>query len=60
MNPVPGLALFCMMTLTEGRVINYSAVAPFTQPDPVSIEDKRAIEFKPQIHIGGGAIPTQL
>ncbi|OWZ03886.1 hypothetical protein PHMEG_00024307, partial [Phytophthora megakarya] len=35
-------------------IINHDGVVPFKQPEPVTISEKAAIKFKPQLHIGNG------
>lgn len=38
-------------------VLSHDQVAPFTQPDPVTISEKAAVKFKPQLHISNGCHP---
>ncbi|KAE9015611.1 hypothetical protein PR003_g14472 [Phytophthora rubi] len=37
--------------------INHNEVKPFPQPEPVTISEKAAVKFKPQIRIGSGCVP---
>ncbi|EGZ12850.1 necrosis inducing-like protein NPP1 type [Phytophthora sojae] len=39
------------------KTINHDEVKPFPQPEPVTISEKAAIKFKPQIRIGSGCVP---
>eukprot|EP00644_Phytophthora_capsici_P000878 jgi/Phyca11/109089/e_gw1.16.427.1 len=41
----------------EPVTINHDQVQPFAQPEPVTISEKAAVKFKPQIHITDGCVP---
>ncbi|KAK1930809.1 hypothetical protein P3T76_013766 [Phytophthora citrophthora] len=42
---------FCLTVFhyVHGDTINHDQVQPFAQPDPVTISEKAAIKFKPQL-----------
>ncbi|KAE8984407.1 hypothetical protein PR001_g23186 [Phytophthora rubi] len=40
-----------------GAVIGHDQVASFAQPEPVTISEKAAVKFKPQLHISNGCHP---
>ncbi|GMF37323.1 unnamed protein product [Phytophthora fragariaefolia] len=42
---------------SSSSVINHDQVAPFAQLEPVTISQKAAIKFKPQLHISNGCHP---
>ncbi|GMF45460.1 unnamed protein product [Phytophthora fragariaefolia] len=41
----------------ETKWISHDQVKPFPQPEPVTISEKAAVKFKPQIHITNGCHP---
>jgi len=50
------LAAFAVQA-SDGNVIGHDQVAPFAEPAPVTISEKAAIKFKPQLHISNGCHP---
>ncbi|POM61990.1 Necrosis inducing-like protein NPP1 type [Phytophthora palmivora] len=50
-------ALAVFTSQATGADIGHDQVAPFTQPDPVTISEKAAVKFKPQLHISNGCHP---
>ncbi|KAK1938771.1 hypothetical protein P3T76_008846 [Phytophthora citrophthora] len=57
MNLIPVL-VFCLALAQSalGATINHDQVQPFAQPDPVTISEKTAVKFKPEMFIGGGCV----
>ncbi|OWZ05920.1 LOW QUALITY PROTEIN: Necrosis inducing protein NPP1, partial [Phytophthora megakarya] len=55
MNPVT-IVVTCFMLVcsTSGGTINHDQVQPFAQPDPVTVSEKAAVKFKPQLVIRDG------
>ncbi|EGZ16304.1 hypothetical protein PHYSODRAFT_334498 [Phytophthora sojae] len=47
----------CASQAHAGAVISHDQVAPFAQPEPVTISEKAAVKFKPQLHISNGCHP---
>ncbi|ETK86426.1 hypothetical protein F441_09088 [Phytophthora nicotianae CJ01A1] len=47
---------FLLHSSVQADSINHDQVQPFTQPDPVTISEKAAVKFKPQLHIGEGCV----
>ncbi|EEY65072.1 NPP1-like protein [Phytophthora infestans T30-4] len=41
---------------TRASAIDHDKVQPFAQPDPVTISEKAAVKFKPQLHIDRGCV----
>eukprot|EP00644_Phytophthora_capsici_P010358 jgi/Phyca11/10570/fgenesh1_pm.PHYCAscaffold_51_\ len=39
-----------------GATIDHDKVQPFKQPDPVTVSEKAALKYKPQLVIGGGCV----
>ncbi|ETK86351.1 hypothetical protein L915_09012 [Phytophthora nicotianae] len=52
-----GLSVLSILSLGHAKVVRYDDIAPFAQPVPVTITEKRAVEFKPQVHTNGGCYP---
>ncbi|POM64123.1 Necrosis inducing-like protein NPP1 type [Phytophthora palmivora] len=44
-------------TVTQAGTIDHDQVVPFAQPEAVTISQKAAVKFKPQIHITNGCHP---
>ncbi|KAK1935656.1 hypothetical protein P3T76_010351 [Phytophthora citrophthora] len=49
-------AVLCLVLAQTvlGATIDHDKVQPFAQPDPVTIAEKAAVKFKPQLLLGGG------
>ncbi|KAL3660460.1 hypothetical protein V7S43_014610 [Phytophthora oleae] len=61
MNLVTVLVLFfALLSSVHGGdttgTINHDQVKPFAQPEPVTISEKAAVKFKPQLSIGSGCV----
>ncbi|KAI9986028.1 hypothetical protein PInf_024869 [Phytophthora infestans] len=41
----------------EAKWIDHDQVKPFSQPEPLTISEKAAVKFKPQIHVTNGCHP---
>ncbi|KAF4322998.1 hypothetical protein BBO99_00003372 [Phytophthora kernoviae] len=58
---VYGLFLAAVAALTavhaQSNIIGHNLVRPFAQPEPVTISEKAAIKFKPQLKISDGCHP---
>ncbi|KUF91720.1 hypothetical protein AM588_10004549 [Phytophthora nicotianae] len=52
-TPAPGAPTPAPTPWVE-KFIDHDAVVPFKQPEPVTISEKAAIKFKPQLHITNG------
>ncbi|RAW34408.1 hypothetical protein PC110_g9305 [Phytophthora cactorum] len=52
-TPAPGAPTPAPTPWVE-KIIDHDAVVPFKQPEPVTIFEKAAIKFKPQLHITNG------
>ncbi|KAG4238163.1 hypothetical protein PC116_g13808 [Phytophthora cactorum] len=53
-TPAPGAPTPAPTPWVE-KIIDHDAVVPFKQPEPVTISEKAAIKFKPQLHITNGS-----
>ncbi|OWY96847.1 Necrosis inducing protein NPP1 [Phytophthora megakarya] len=56
MNSVPVKALCCALfcSVLGGTVIDHDQVQPFAQQEPITISEKTAVKYKPQLFIGDG------
>ncbi|KAL3656656.1 hypothetical protein V7S43_018435 [Phytophthora oleae] len=57
MNLVPAVVLCLVLDHSVlGATIDHDKVQPFAQPDPVTISEKVAVKYKPQLLIAGGCV----
>eukprot|EP00644_Phytophthora_capsici_P014831 jgi/Phyca11/10715/fgenesh1_pm.PHYCAscaffold_53_\ len=61
MNLVAALVLcFALLSSVRGdgttNTIDHDQVKPFAQPEPVTISEKAAVKYKPQLNIGAGCV----
>lgn len=45
------------LAAVDSAVIDHDQVQPFAQPEPVTISEKAAVKFRPQLHITNGCHP---
>ncbi|POM59592.1 Necrosis inducing-like protein NPP1 type [Phytophthora palmivora] len=57
MNLQAFVVMLIVVLTTEVVALDHDQVHPFGQPTPVSVSDKAAVKFKPQIHITNGCHP---
>ncbi|EEY65046.1 NPP1-like protein [Phytophthora infestans T30-4] len=48
--------LLALLFSTHATMIDHDKVQPFAQPNPVTISEKAAVKFKPQLHIERGCV----
>ncbi|ETI33852.1 hypothetical protein F442_19290 [Phytophthora nicotianae P10297] len=48
------LQLLALLSCTFAGTINHDQVQPFAQPDPVTISEKAAVKYRPQLHVKDG------
>ncbi|ETP32175.1 hypothetical protein F442_19049 [Phytophthora nicotianae P10297] len=48
---------FVLLSAVSPTTISHDSVQPFVQPDPVTISEKTAVKFKPQLHVEKGCVP---
>lgn len=51
------VAAFASFAAAQAQVINHNLVRPFPQPKPVTVSEKAAVRFKPQLKIDDGCHP---
>ncbi|KAI9992903.1 hypothetical protein PInf_014841 [Phytophthora infestans] len=51
------VTIVAALAATDVGALNHDQVRPFGQPSPVSISEKAAVKFKPQLHISNGCHP---
>ncbi|KAE9040343.1 hypothetical protein PR003_g5028 [Phytophthora rubi] len=51
------VATFASFAAAQAQIINHNLVRPFPQPDPVTVSEKAAVKFKPQLKIDDGCHP---
>ncbi|KAL3656723.1 hypothetical protein V7S43_018387 [Phytophthora oleae] len=59
MNPVTAVVLYlALLHSVHGETvsINHDQVQPFAQPEPVTISEKAAVKFKPQLQVVDGCV----
>nr|AUD40035.1 Nep1-like protein Pc109174 [Phytophthora capsici] len=57
MNLVPALVLLLALAQTVlGATIGHDKVQPFAQPDPVTVSEKAAVKYKPQLQISDSCV----
>ncbi|KAK1938763.1 hypothetical protein P3T76_008838 [Phytophthora citrophthora] len=55
MNLVQAILLgLALVHSAFGAIIDHDKVQPFAQPEPVTVAEKAAVKYKPQLLIGGG------
>uniref|UniRef100_H3GUZ1 Necrosis inducing-like protein NPP1 type n=1 Tax=Phytophthora ramorum TaxID=164328 RepID=H3GUZ1_PHYRM len=51
------VAAMASLAVAQAQVIGHDQVRPFPQPDPVTVSQKTAVKFKPQLKIDAGCHP---
>ncbi|KAG6958581.1 hypothetical protein JG688_00010447 [Phytophthora aleatoria] len=51
------ITIVAALAATDVVALNHDQVRPFGQPSPVSVSEKAAVKFKPQLHITNGCHP---